>query len=140
MNKMITIGGLMFGSLLVACGGGTSTPKTSGLTESELLVDLTAAQGVQLCDWAEEVAGPQRTVDCPAVGSAAAYQDTVGVGSGAACEFTAAQLGTSCTATVANAEACVNAVEGMTPCHEDLNTIAAACAPLSGCGSGSGSN
>ncbi len=106
--------------VLAACGGSSaSKPDIEGTT---LLVNLNSTQLDELCSYQTSVFGDPRTVTCT-------NDETVTVNSTTQCETQFTGLPTSCTATVANVEDCIDAV-GSNPCN--LET-APQCAPLFAC-------
>lgn len=103
---------------LVACGGDDDVEADgSGLDGSQPVSSLSADERMRFCEWAIAEQGGAGTVhQCDT------FTLTVQM-----CVDQFASVLTSCTATVAQAEACVDAVAAM-PCGQ-----ATACAPLDAC-------
>jgi hypothetical protein len=124
---------LAFVLLAAACSGseGGGGSGSSGLQSSKRLIDLTAAENAQLCDWAVGKVGSYGnpgTCDRTATGVMAValiYDDQ------AACVADAPDPTSSCTGTVAQMEACVNSLPA---CATLENLLAApACAAVLAC-------
>jgi hypothetical protein len=102
-----------------ACGGDPARPVDP--PESSLLVGLSATQIESLCGWEAGVFGDPRTVTC-------SNGDSVTISDESECESGFANLPATCTATVGNAEDCVDSVAD-DPC----GLGGAACAALESC-------
>jgi hypothetical protein len=89
-------------ALLLAMSGCGGDGGGSGLSDSAVLSSLSADQVMSLC---EEIAGGEREVDC------GDFTVTVGIDP-AECE-TAEPFPETCTATVGDARACFDAIDGL---------------------------
>jgi len=87
--------------VLAACGGGDAA--SSGVDSSKKLTELNATERQQLCEYMVEVEGGANTSKMCGDGV------TITVKSATDCTSTFSQFEASCTATVANAEACADA-------------------------------
>ena len=118
--------------LAAACGGTDGGGSTSGLSPSKRLVDLSATENGQLCDWMVPKVGSYGnpgTCDRTQTGTMAValiYNDQ------AACIADAPDLtDTDCVGTVAQMEACVNQLPACATLTDVLN--APACAAVLTC-------
>jgi hypothetical protein len=110
-------------ALFAACGGGSG----SGVDSSKKLSDLTVAEVNQECNYAFETY-PEKTITCPdsttrTKGSKAADRATQ-------CSATANRIPAGCTATVGQAEQCLEDVYNESDAALCANTIPPSCAPL----------
>jgi hypothetical protein len=117
---------LIVAAFLGGCGSGSSSGSAgSGLPRTSTVANLTPAQGVQLCDWINEVEGGYgRTVNCASTGPMATNADQMDCVNGLPdFQFECPLL------TVAQLEDCTNA-EGTDLCKYNTDP---ACAPLRLC-------
>jgi len=132
---MKKLGSVVLCSLLVfACGGG-SGGGGSGVPGNTLLVDLTASQAADICEYFIGLQEqPERTVDCGGGSSVTVGIDPAEVaGEIADCkaDFDEGVIA-GCPATVGDAEACFEAFNSLSDaqlCDPEM-TLPAACAPL----------
>lgn len=132
-HPLITLRRALVASLLLAAAcGGSDGGSTSGLSPSKRLVDLSATESGQLCDWMVPKVGSYGnpgTCDRTQTGAMAAaliYDDQ------AACIADAPDLtDTDCVGTVAQMEACVNQLPACATLTDVLN--APACAAVLAC-------
>jgi len=109
-------------SLAIGCGGGSGGSGVDGTLE---LVELEADEVSDLCGYVIDQLGPTREIACPD-GTL-----TIEAQTQAECEADFDTLPLTCTATVSNAEACAEAIGGLSDdelCSGDA--LPAACAPL----------
>jgi hypothetical protein len=132
MSKSIVVAAFLCTGLVTACGGGGS-----GVSGSKALVSLSEGEITDLCEYFVDLAGSEREVDC-----GGGLVVTVGGGSVSECVV---DLQTSrgqfpgCTATVSNAESCMEDLTDLTDaqlCSD--GPLPAACLPLfnNECGGG----
>lgn len=123
MSRSIAVALLLCAGGLVACGD-----SGSGVAGDKLLVSLNAGEIRKLCEYAVEIAGPERMVDCGDGVTIVVGGDTV-----AECiaSFEESQdAAPSCTATVADHERCNEAVAELSDAALCADEFPAACAPL----------
>ena len=132
MSKWIVMAAFLCTGL-AACGGGGG----SGVSGSKQLVSLSAAEVTDLCEYFVDLAGAERMVDC-----GGGLTITIGGGSVSECviglQETQGQF-PGCTATVGNAESCMEALTDLTDaqlCSD--GPLPTACQPLfnASCGGG----
>ncbi|MEO8698748.1 MAG: hypothetical protein ABI867_01860 [Kofleriaceae bacterium] len=119
--------GLLALGFLIACGGG-SGDGGSGVDSDAAIVDLSAAEVTDVCEYVTDVL-PERTVDC-------GDGDTITVGEGGVTECTGdytdlAADHPDCELTVGDVEACAEAFAALS--DEELcsmDSFPAACAPI----------
>ena len=114
-------------TLAFACGGG-SGDSVSGVSGSKTLASLSDAEITQFCEYQIDLAGPERTIECD-------EQTTVTVGGDTVAEcvtnFQESQdSAPNCPTTVAQAEACFEAISDRSDAEICEFEIPAACAPL----------
>ncbi len=109
--------------LCAACGGGGGGGGSSGVDRDTSLTDLTAAEVMDICEWAvAEGGGPGAETDCG---------DGVTVTNGTVAECVEdypSEVSSDCTATVADVEDCFEAMNG-DPCSFEHPE----CEPLFSC-------
>jgi|SRR5580658_242093 hypothetical protein len=137
------VGGLGVMALAIACGGGgggTGGPlladagATSGIDESTSLPNLTSAQATLLCEWmATRMGGYDVLLACGSSGEFIASEPYSQCLSGDKWKNAPAPSDASlppvCTATVSDAENCINGVVEQKPC----TTFPSACIDLTNC-------
>jgi len=102
------------------CSGGDDGGTGSGVDGSKSVASLSASEQQDLCEFTVDVEDGPRTVQCDGF--------TVDIDDVAACVASLGEVPASCTATVADAEACALAI-GDDPCHFD----SPACQPFFAC-------
>jgi hypothetical protein len=129
MSKWIVIAGFLCTGLVAACGGGSG----SGVSSGKTLVSLSDSEITDFCEYAVDLAGPERTVDC-----GGGVTITIGGGSVAECvtgmQMTQDQF-PGCAATVGQAERCAEDMADLTDaqlCSD--GPLPASCQPLLGPG------
>lgn len=91
---------------LAACGGGGDGPTSSGVDPTTPIAALTTGEVQTFCAWAvDQQGGPGHMASCG--------DTTITTQTEAECE--ASLVGVTCTATVADFETCLNAIDG-DPC------------------------
>jgi hypothetical protein len=130
MSKRIMIAAFLCTGLVAACGG-----DGSGVSGNKTLVSLSDGEITDVCEYTVDLAGPKRMVDC-----GGGVTVTVGGGSVTECVAglqTIRDLSPSCTATVGQAEACVEDLADLTDaqlCSD--GPLPASCLPLFSCSEG----
>jgi hypothetical protein len=100
MSKSIVVVAFLCTGLVTACGGGGS-----GVSGDKTLVSLSEGETTDLCEYFVDLAGSEREVDC-----GGGLTVTVGGGSVSECVVAlqaSRALFPGCTATVSNAESCM---------------------------------
>jgi hypothetical protein len=132
MNAQWLISAVVSATLL-ACGGGSGGPGGSGVSSNKKVVDLSASELQELCEYFSSLKEqPEREVDCGGGSTTTVGINPEDVQAEVDDCVTDAPTNAACPLTVGQAEACTEAIEGRSDaelCSGDLE-IPAECAPV----------